>query len=317
MVREPSIALKTIIPFSENRQKKRSSDCNDDEVPLIIQEDWPEESSSSSSSRYRRRNTPIHSSDVSLPNMKTPTAKSRTISFHVSSYLFTYFGPLAFVLAVTMGKEAYDDWKRYKRDRENNSQKYQVLTRDGIKNVPSSKLRVGDFVKIYKDQRVPADVILLRTTEASGACFIRTDQLDGETDWKLRLAVPYCQKLHSDDNLLSIDAEIYADPPIKDIHNFIGNFSKQLPGNVVPQTEPLNVENTLWMNTVLASGTAIGFVIYTGKDTRAVMNTSHPETKTGLLDIEINNLSKVIKVEEFRNDIFKQFLHHYLPKKYT
>ncbi|RIB02895.1 aminophospholipid-transporting P-type ATPase, partial [Gigaspora rosea] len=284
--------------------------------------------------------------------MKTPTAKSRTISFHVSNkikkkfppnvvrnqkynlitffplvfyeqfhvfinlyfllvslsqlipplkigYLFTYFGPLAFVLAVTMGKEAYDDWKRYKRDRENNSQKYQVLTRDGIKNVPSSKLRVGDFVKIYKDQRVPADVILLRTTEASGACFIRTDQLDGETDWKLRLAVPYCQKLHSDDNLLSIDAEIYADPPIKDIHNFIGNFSKQLPGNVVPQTEPLNVENTLWMNTVLASGTAIGFVIYTGKDTRAVMNTSHPETKTGLLDIEINNLSKILFIVTF------------------
>lgn len=47
------------------------------------------------------------------------------------------------------------------------------------------------------------------------------------------------------------------------------------------------------MNTVLASGTAIGFVIYTGKDTRAVMNTSHPETKVGLLDQEINRLSKV------------------------
>ncbi|CAG8562358.1 193_t:CDS:10, partial [Dentiscutata heterogama] len=196
-----------------------------------------------------------------------------------------------------MGKEAYDDWKRYKRDQENNSQKYQILTREnGVKNVPSSKLRVGDLVKIHKDQRVPADVILLRTTEASGACFIRTDQLDGETDWKLRLAVPYCQKLHSDESLLSVDAEIYADPPAKDIHNFIGNFLRQSPGNVVPQIEPLNVENTLWMNTVLASGTAIGFVIYTGKDTRAVMNTSHPETKTGLLDIEINNLSKILFV---------------------
>ena len=61
----------------------------------------------------------------------------------------------------------------------------------------------------------------------------------------------------------------------------------------VPRIEALNVENTLWMNTVLASGTAIGFVIYTGKDTRAVMNTSHPETKVGLLDQEINRLSKV------------------------
>ena len=53
-----------------------------------------------------------------------------------------------------MGKEAYDDWKRYKRDQENNSQKYQIMTTNGIKLVPSSKIRVGDFIIINKDQRV-------------------------------------------------------------------------------------------------------------------------------------------------------------------
>ena len=42
---------------------------------------------------------------------------------------------------------------------------------------------------------MPADVILVRTTEKAGSCFIRTDQLDGETDWKLRLAVGTTQKL--------------------------------------------------------------------------------------------------------------------------
>ena len=36
---------------------------------------------------------------------------------------------------------------------------------------------------------------IFRTTESAGACFIRTDQLDGETDWKLRLAVPSTQRL--------------------------------------------------------------------------------------------------------------------------
>jgi hypothetical protein len=61
----------------------------------------------------------------------------------------------------------------------------------------------------------------------------------------------------------------------------------------VPSTEPLTVENVLWSNTVLAAGSAVGFVIYTGSQTRAVMNTSHPETKVGLLDLEINNLAKV------------------------
>jgi phospholipid-translocating ATPase len=61
----------------------------------------------------------------------------------------------------------------------------------------------------------------------------------------------------------------------------------------VPTIEPLTAENVLWANTVLAAGSAVGFVIYTGPETRAVMNTSHPETKVGLLDIEINRLAKV------------------------
>lgn len=57
--------------------------------------------------------------------------------------------------------------------------------------------------------------------------------------------------------------------------------------------ESLSVDNTLWTNTVVASGNAIGFVVYTGRDTRAVMNTNHPKTKIGLLDSEVNRLSKV------------------------
>jgi len=55
----------------------------------------------------------------------------------------------------------------------------------------------------------------------------------------------------------------------------------------------LNVENTIWANTVLASGTAIGLVLYTGRDTRSVMNTSFPKTKVGKIDWEINRLAKV------------------------
>jgi phospholipid-translocating ATPase len=55
----------------------------------------------------------------------------------------------------------------------------------------------------------------------------------------------------------------------------------------------LTAENVLWANTVLAAGSVVASVIYTGRETRAVMNTSHPETKIGLLDLEINKLAKV------------------------
>lgn len=142
----------------------------------------------------------------------------------------TYIAPLAFVLLVTMGKEAYDDYKRNLRDREANSARYLVLASSSSRslsdddelshsllegNLPptrsvlSSSIRVGDLVLLEKNQRVPADLILLRTSDSSGTCFIRTDQLDGETDWKLRVAVPATQKLPSDQELFNLDAEIY------------------------------------------------------------------------------------------------------------
>ncbi|KIY46035.1 phospholipid-translocating P-type ATPase [Fistulina hepatica ATCC 64428] len=238
-------------------------------------------------------------------------------------FIMTYIAPLAFVLAVTMGKEAYDDYQRYLRDREANASRYLVLqsreddptsasaldtsyldTHANTRSVPSSSLRVGDLVLLEKNQRVPADLVLLHTSDLSGTCFIRTDQLDGETDWKLRVAVPEAQKLHESD-LVNLDAEVYADAPIKDIHSFIGTFTLNRPsavptsdgvplGPIPPSVSPLTVENILWSNTVLASGSAVGCIVYTGAETRAVMNTSHPETKAGLLDLEINQLAKIL-----------------------
>lgn len=136
-----------------------------------------------------------------------------------------------------MGKEAYDDYKRNLRDREANSQRYLILipppptqshsdeeqaylnTHANTRSVPSSYLRVGDLVHLEKNQRVPADLVLLRTSEASGTCFIRTDQLDGETDWKLRVAVPECQKMDEGD-LVRLDAEIYG------VYDFLNLFSQ-------------------------------------------------------------------------------------------
>lgn len=222
---------------------------------------------------------------------------------------------------MTIGKEAYDDYKRFLRDKEANSQRYLILERESFssdassaeeaylsthantRSVPSSSLRVGDLVHLEKNQRVPADLVLLRTSDASGTCFIRTDQLDGETDWKLRVAVPETQKLTEKD-LPALDAEVYADPPIKDIHTFVGTFTLNKPPShtgsglalqdLPPSIAPLTAENVLWSNTVLAAGSAVGFVIYTGSETRAVMNTSHPETKVGLLDLEINRLAKIL-----------------------
>ncbi|KAK0085310.1 hypothetical protein PV326_005945 [Microctonus aethiopoides] len=208
-------------------------------------------------------------------------------------YLYTYWGPLCFVLTVTICREAVDDFRRYKRDKEVNGQKYYRLVRgsETPELVSSSKLKVGDMIIVEKGQRVPADLVLLRTTEESGACFVRTDQLDGETDWKLRLAVPATQKLDSDAQLFDIKASLYVEKPQKDIHAFIGTFTGE---DEYSNEESLGVDNTLWANTAVASGSALGIVVYTGQETRSLMNHSALRSKIGLLDQEINQLTKVL-----------------------
>lgn len=121
-------------------------------------------------------------------------------------FILTYFGPLCFVLFLTLAQEFYDDFKRYKRDIEANKQVYKKLLFSGsLINISSSLITVGDIILIEKDQRVPADCILLKTTETTGSCFIRTDQLDGETDWKLRIALPVTQQLQNYHDFFSFE----------------------------------------------------------------------------------------------------------------
>ena len=102
--------------------------------------------------------------------------------------MISFVAPLVFVVAVTMIKEAYDDYKRILRDREINETKYERIdmTKGLITDTTSESLRVGDLIKVRANERAPADMVIMYTTEKTGTFFIRTDQLDGETDWKLR-----------------------------------------------------------------------------------------------------------------------------------
>lgn len=67
------------------------------------------------------------------------------------SYLYTYWGPLGFVLTVTICREAVDDFRRYQRDREVNSQKYKkVIGPDRpLEMVASSKIKVNTNEVIF------------------------------------------------------------------------------------------------------------------------------------------------------------------------
>lgn len=48
------------------------------------------------------------------------------------------------------------------------------------------ELRVGDIVHLSNNETVPADILLLRTSDPQGVCYIDTCDLDGETNLKRR-----------------------------------------------------------------------------------------------------------------------------------
>lgn len=84
------------------------------------------------------------------------------------------------VLTLTMGKQAYDDYRIYLRDIEANSKVYEIIRKGGKRDkVKSKDLRVGDIVVVKSGNRIPADMITLYSDDDQGTLFLKTDQLDG------------------------------------------------------------------------------------------------------------------------------------------
>ncbi|KAL7717706.1 Phospholipid-transporting ATPase [Entamoeba marina] len=210
------------------------------------------------------------------------TALSQFIPVLQVGYRFTYTLPLAFVVILAMAKDAYDDLRIRIRDKQTNHQFFSKL-----KNGEILPVKAKDIVV---DERVPADCIILKSTEESGSIFIRTDQLDGETDWKLRRAVGETQKI--DISQLDITRmELSVEPPHTDVYSFQGTI--QIGNDEKLYT--LNVENTAWANTVVASDEMYALVIYTGIDTRLSRNRKQTvNVKRGKTEAEVNTLSKIL-----------------------
>lgn len=95
--------------------------------------------------------------------------------------------PLVLVIGISMLKEGVEDWHRFSQDSEMNSRKAWVHAGNGVFVERSWKLRrVGDIVKVTKNQYFPSDLLLLSSSYEDGICYIETMNLDGETNIKTR-----------------------------------------------------------------------------------------------------------------------------------
>jgi phospholipid-translocating ATPase len=168
-----------------------------------------------------------------------------------------------------------------------------VLTNTGDRTVRSSDIRVGDILKLHKDQRVPIDGVLLHTADILGTVFVRTDQLDGETDWKVRESVRFTQRLIDDSfkNIFATTWNVMVEAPSDLIYDFSGNFYSDN-----GSYEPLRLNQAIWANMRIATGEVYVLTVYTGKETRMALNSKKPIDKFGKTDIEINSIFKTIFV---------------------
>ena len=191
-------------------------------------------------------------------------------------------------------KEIYDDIQRRIKDNEINGVRYgKLLYNGGIEAIEAAEIKVGDIIKVNEGQRIPADMVLLYTTEKNGILFIKTDQLDGETDWKMRKSVDHSQREYANGvSLVNLKAHVIAELPRKDIYKFEGTFHFEY--GLELNSVGLDLSNTLWADTVITSGFALALVIYTGIDTKSQLNARAPRSKVGRVDKELSRMSFIL-----------------------
>ena len=100
------------------------------------------------------------------------------------------------VIIISMFKDLLEDMKRHREDAVENNQRIQRVdtVTGGFTDDKWSNLRVGQLVKVNKNERFPADLILIRSADPTGLAYVETVNLDGETNLKHKQAVADMQE---------------------------------------------------------------------------------------------------------------------------
>ncbi|XP_017583423.1 PREDICTED: phospholipid-transporting ATPase ID isoform X2 [Corvus brachyrhynchos] len=199
---------------------------------------------------------------------------------------FTTIVPLVLVLTITAVKDATDDYFRHKSDNQVNNRQSQVLIGGVLRQEQWMNVRVGDIIKLENNQFVAqADLLLLSSSEPHGLCYIETAELDGETNMKVRQAIPVTAELGDTSKLARFDGEVICEPPNNKLDKFGGTLYWK------ENKYPLSNQNMLLRGCVLRNTEwCFGLVIFAGPDTKLMQNSGRTKFKRTSIDRLMNTL---------------------------
>lgn len=223
---------------------------------------------------------------------------------------YTTIVPLLFFVSLSMAKEGLEDFRRYRLDKEENNRYANILhasdhpgatevvrpgTEKGSTGDSDSQwapikwhdLRVGDVIKLTRDEAIPADIVLLHSSGPNDVACIETMALDGETNLKNKQPSPLTSKLcGTPEGILTCGAHFVIEDPNLDLYNFEGRVT------VGEKTSPLTNMEIVYRGSVLRNTPqAIGMVLNSGEECKIRMNANkNPRIKAPTLQSMVNKI---------------------------
>lgn len=162
--------------------------------------------------------------------------------------------------------------------------------RDYWKNV-----KVGDFVRIYNEEEIPADVAILSTSDNDGACYVETKNLDGETNLKVRQAVHCGRAIKHARHCEKSEFIIESEAPHANLNQYSGTMrwdqqDARNPGMPPkPMVEPVTINNLLPRGCSLRNTEwVLGVVVFTGAQTKIMLNSGRTPSKRAKMAKDLN-----------------------------
>ncbi|CAM5144323.1 unnamed protein product [Natator depressus] len=205
---------------------------------------------------------------------------------------YTTLLPLLLVLGITAIKDLVDDIARHRMDNEINNRTCDVMRDGRFKTEKWKDMQVGDVIRLKKNAFVPADILLLSSSEPNSLCYVETAELDGETNLKFKMSLEITDRyLQEESAMAEFDGFIECEEPNNRLDKFTGTLFWR------SRTYPLDADKILLRGCKIRNTDFChGVVIFAGGDTKIMKNSGKTRFKRTKIDSLMNYMVYTIFV---------------------